>query len=76
MKTLRHYNSNGTAVEINGNAYVFTPKYNVSLCENIPDEDAEVILKIKANLCCGATKLKFRIANDNDVSIWHTGHLP
>ena len=76
MKTLRHYNSNGTAVEIRGNTYVFTPKYNVSLCENIPDDDAEIMLKIKANLCCGATKLKFRIANDNDISIWHTGHLP
>jgi hypothetical protein len=76
MKTLRHHNSNGSAVEVNGNTYVFTPQYNVSLCENIPDEDAELILKIKANVCCGATKLKFRIANANDISIWHTGHLP
>ena len=76
MKTLRHYNSNGTAVELEGRVYRFVPKYNVSLCENIPDEDADKILQIRANVCCGKSQPKFRIANDNDVSIWHTGHLP
>jgi len=76
MMNLKHYNSNQSAAEVNGTIYTFIPKYNVSLCENIPDEDAEKLLKIMTNSCCGQTQPKFRVANDNDVSIWHTGHLP
>lgn len=75
MVNLKHYNSNPTAVEIHGRIYRFTPKYNISLCENIPEEDAEEILKIKTNACCGKTQYKFKPANANDVSIWHTGHI-
>ena len=76
MKNLKHFNTNPTAVEIDGRIYRFVPQFNVSLCENIPDEDAEKILQIKANICCGKQKNKFSEANANDISIWHTGHLP
>ena len=76
MKNLKHYSSNPTVVEIRGRIYRFVPKFNVSLCEDIPDEDAEEILKIRANVCCGRTQPKFKEANANDISIWHTGHLP
>ena len=72
---LKHYNSNPTAVEIDGKIYRFVAKFNVSLCENIPDEDAEKILQIRAKICCGRNSPKFRVANENDISIWHTGHI-
>ena len=74
LVAMRHYTSNPSLVEVSGRQYQFSPSYNVSLCWVSPDDVAQ-LLSMSANVCCGRTIKKFRIANQNDVSIHTSGHI-
>lgn len=72
---LQHHNSNGRAVIINGNTYVFYPKHNVSLAYVRP-EDVDAILAIRDKSCnCGGGRFRaaFFYASQINVCVWETG---
>lgn len=69
---IRHYNSNPSTVEANGNLYSFVPEHGVSLCWVHPD-DVHKVLSIKTGACCGGSQVKFWLANQNDLNVWTKG---
>ena len=72
---IRHHNSNPAVFEVAGRGYSWSPKYQVSLGW-VAEVDVPAVLAVKVAGCCGLDKHKFSLANDFDVSIWETGHLP
>ena len=55
-------------VHTKNNEYVFTPSNGISLAW-IEEEDVNQILRIPGG-CCGNHKPVFRLANDQQVSLW------
>lgn len=72
---IQHWNSNPASVEVGGKIYSWVPKYNVSLAW-VDEADVPYVLSIKVQACCGVNRGKFVESNENNVSIWETGHLP
>lgn len=72
---IRHFNSNPARQRVNDTIYDFVPKNNVSLGW-VNESDVSTITAIYAKLCCNASRKKFRIALESDVSIHETGRLP
>jgi hypothetical protein len=61
---------------MNSNPSKYTrPQHNVSLGW-VAEDKLPQILAERVRSCCGNTRLKYHLANENDVSIFNTGHLP
>lgn len=71
-----HWNSNGAAVgPLDGIIYQFVPRNTVSLAW-IKEEHLDYVLSLRAKICCNKTRLKFSLANKNQLSVYNTGRLP
>jgi len=64
LVAIRHWNSNPSEYT--------SPKHNVSLGW-VEESSLPVILALRANICCGQTRLKYRLASELDILIYETG---
>lgn len=74
LVAVRHWNSNPVTVVSNGNMYSFTPQFGASIAW-VKEDDVASLLSMKAKICCGQTKDRFFLPDQQQVTVWQTGHL-
>ena len=74
LVAVRHWNSNPSAELVNETMYHFTPQFGASIGW-VKEEHIPYLLSLKAKICCGMTKAKYFIPDEQQVRVWKTGRL-
>jgi hypothetical protein len=74
LVAVRHWNSNPSAELVNGLLYHFTPQFGASIGW-VKEEDVAYLLTLRANICCGKTRDKYFLPDEQQVRVWKTGRL-
>lgn len=72
---LRYYQNNPKYFSRKGREYVVSVQFNTALLYVHPD-DVDSFLNLEGGCCGQKVKRVFWLANENDISIFNTGHLP